>query len=47
MQPNSSSSRPKHNAIFRAFQFQRIAGAELHFVANRFRQDDTASFVQR
>jgi len=46
VQPNSPSSRPKHNAIFRTFQFQRIARAELHFVANGLGQDDAPRFVE-
>jgi hypothetical protein len=45
VQPNSSSSRPKHNEILRAFQLQRIARAELHFIANGLGQDDAAGFI--
>jgi hypothetical protein len=35
MQSDASPSRPKHDAIFRAFQFQRIAGAKLHLHRER------------
>jgi hypothetical protein len=46
VQPNSSPSGAKHDAIFRAFQFQRIARAELHLVADRLGEDDSAGFVE-
>jgi len=39
------STMTKHNAAFRAFQFQRVACAELHFIPHRLRQDDASSFV--
>jgi hypothetical protein len=47
VQPNSSPAWTKDDAVFRAFQFQGIARAELHFIANRLGQDDAAGFVQR
>jgi hypothetical protein len=46
VQPDSSPSGTKDDAIFRAFQFQRIACAELHFVANGLGQNDASGFVE-
>lgn len=46
VQPNSSPSRAKHNAVFGAFQFQRIARAELHFVADGLGEYDPSGFIE-
>ncbi len=46
MQSGSSPSRPEHDAIFRALQFQRITRAKLHFVADRLGENYAAGFVE-
>jgi hypothetical protein len=46
VQPYSAPAGTKYDAVFRAFQFERITRAELHFVADGLGQDDAAGFVE-